>query len=187
MTLVTDIPLSKRVAYVGIDNRAAGSTAAYLIDLVGGPAGTILLALSRSFSGARRSANRLPGHHAELFRRRVHWSEATDTDGLDAIVRESTLEPCVARPGITRGLLHRRRKQAILEAFDAAGRTARSSSGMTWTGTTCPCIQNERMTAVLHHDLRSRHAARLSHHHAGKGGIEGQVESDPSQIIVVTP
>ena len=32
VTLVTDIPLSQRVAYVGIDNRAAGATAAYLID-----------------------------------------------------------------------------------------------------------------------------------------------------------
>lgn len=29
VTLVTDIPLSRRVAYVGIDNRAAGATAAY--------------------------------------------------------------------------------------------------------------------------------------------------------------
>ena len=31
VTLVTDVPLSRRVAYVGIDNRAAGATAAYLI------------------------------------------------------------------------------------------------------------------------------------------------------------
>ncbi len=31
VTLVTDLPSSARVAYVGIDNRAAGATAAYLI------------------------------------------------------------------------------------------------------------------------------------------------------------
>ena len=31
VTLVTDVPASRRVAYVGIDNRAAGATAAYLI------------------------------------------------------------------------------------------------------------------------------------------------------------
>src|SRR6478735_1591668 len=32
VTLVTDLPLSQRVAYVGMDNRAAGATAAYLMD-----------------------------------------------------------------------------------------------------------------------------------------------------------
>ena len=49
VTLVTDIPLSERLAYVGIDNRAAGATAAYLIDS-GWPApgDVILMALSRS-------------------------------------------------------------------------------------------------------------------------------------------
>ena len=31
ITIVTDLPTSSRVAYVGIDNRAAGATAAYLI------------------------------------------------------------------------------------------------------------------------------------------------------------
>ena len=31
VTLVTDVPLSRRLAYVGIDNRAAGATAAYLL------------------------------------------------------------------------------------------------------------------------------------------------------------
>jgi LacI family transcriptional regulator len=49
VTLVTDIPLSGRVAYVGIDNRAAGATAAYLIDQwLTGDDGAILMALSRS-------------------------------------------------------------------------------------------------------------------------------------------
>ena len=32
VTLVTDLPFSQRVAYVGIDNRAAGATAAYLVN-----------------------------------------------------------------------------------------------------------------------------------------------------------
>ena len=32
VTLVTDLPTSRRVAYVGLDNRAAGATAAYLLD-----------------------------------------------------------------------------------------------------------------------------------------------------------
>jgi LacI family transcriptional regulator len=32
VTLVTDLPFSKRVAYVGTDNRSAGATAAYLVN-----------------------------------------------------------------------------------------------------------------------------------------------------------
>ena len=32
VTLVSDLPFSKRVAYVGMDNRSAGATAAYLIN-----------------------------------------------------------------------------------------------------------------------------------------------------------
>ena len=49
VTLVTDIPLSQRVAYVGIDNRAAGATAAYLIDQwLTGDDEAVLMALSRS-------------------------------------------------------------------------------------------------------------------------------------------
>src|SRR6476620_3758544 len=49
VTPVTDLPLSQRVAYVGIDNRAAGSTAAYLVHrLLGDRTGDVLIALSRS-------------------------------------------------------------------------------------------------------------------------------------------
>src|SRR6476469_3331909 len=49
VTLVTDIPLSQRVAHVGIDNRAAGATAAYLIDeWLTTDDSAILMALGRS-------------------------------------------------------------------------------------------------------------------------------------------
>jgi LacI family transcriptional regulator len=82
VTLVTDVPLSRRVAYVGIDNRAAGSTAAYLIDrLLGDGPGDVLIALSRSvFRGEEereigfratmrsRSAGRALGLHDDAAR-----------------------------------------------------------------------------------------------------------------------
>ncbi len=49
VTLVTDVPGSRRLAYVGIDNRAAGATAAYLIDRwLGEDAGNVLVTLSRN-------------------------------------------------------------------------------------------------------------------------------------------
>lgn len=50
VTLVTDLPRSQRTAYIGIDNRAAGATAAYLItQWLGRRPGAVLVTLSRSF------------------------------------------------------------------------------------------------------------------------------------------
>ena len=53
VTLVTDVSGSDRVAYVGLDNSAAGSTAAYLLThLLAGSGGAVLATLShRSFLG----------------------------------------------------------------------------------------------------------------------------------------
>jgi LacI family transcriptional regulator len=53
VTLVTDLPVSRRVAYVGIDNRSAGATTAYLLSQwLGAEMGAVLVTLSRgSFRG----------------------------------------------------------------------------------------------------------------------------------------
>ena len=53
VTLVTDVSGSDRVAYVGLDNTAAGATAAYLLThLLGATDGAVLATLShRSFLG----------------------------------------------------------------------------------------------------------------------------------------
>jgi LacI family transcriptional regulator len=57
VTLVTDLPTSARVAYVGMDNRAAGATAAYLIvQWLGQEPGKVLITLSSgSFRGGRNA------------------------------------------------------------------------------------------------------------------------------------
>ncbi len=50
VTLVTDLPAGARVAYVGIDNRAAGATAAYLTgQWLGDRPGNVLTSLSSGF------------------------------------------------------------------------------------------------------------------------------------------
>lgn len=53
VTLVTDIPNSRRVSYVGIDNRAAGATAAYLMGqwLANSPAQILVTLSSSQFRG----------------------------------------------------------------------------------------------------------------------------------------
>jgi LacI family transcriptional regulator len=188
VTLVTDIPLSRRVAYVGIDNRAAGATAAYLIEQwLGDSAGTILMALSRSaFRGEEereigfRAAIRQHAPERELV-------EATDTDGIDITVREKTASILRERPDITAVYSIGGGNKAILEAFESIGRSCRVFIAHDLDRDNLTLIQNRQITAVLHHDLRQdmRRACQLIMQ--ASGGIDGRIESEPSQINVVTP
>ncbi|MGA8211619.1 MAG: LacI family DNA-binding transcriptional regulator [Nocardioidaceae bacterium] len=188
VTLVTDIPLSQRVAYVGIDNRAAGSTAAYLVDrLLGDGRGDVLVALSRSVF--RGEEEREIGFRATMRSRSSQrvLVEQTDTDGLDATVEESTLRTLRQHPGITSVYSVGGGNQAILEAFDAAGRPCQVFVGHDLDRDNLRLLHDERLTAVLHHDLR--YDMRLACHiiMQAQGAIEGPIESVRSPIHIVTP
>ena len=104
--------LSQRVAYVGIDNRAAGATAAYLIDQwLTADDDAILMALSRS--AFRGEEEREMGFRTTMRERAAGRAliEATDTDGhRHGRPRPDHLPPSRTPPD-HRGLLHRRRKQ----------------------------------------------------------------------------
>ena len=153
VTLVTDLPLSRRVAYVGIDNRAAGSTAAYLIDrLLGEDPGDVLIALSRSVF--RGEEEREIGFRATMRSRSAERSliEQTDTDGLDATVRECTLRTLQRNPGINSVYSVGGGNEAILDAFDAAGRRCNVFVGHDLDRDNLRLLHDERLTAVLHHD-----------------------------------
>ncbi len=188
VTLVTDLPLSKRVAYVGIDNRAAGATAAYLVErFLGDRPGDVLIALSRSVF--RGEEEREIGFRATMRSRssdRV-LVELTDTDGLDATVRESTLRTLQGSPGINTVYSVGGGNRAILEAFDAAGRRCEMFVGHDLDRDNLQLLHDERLTAVLHHDLR--HDMRLACHiiMQAQGAIDGPIESVRSPIHIVTP
>ena len=67
VTLVSDLPFSKRAAYVGMYNRSAGATAAYLVNQwlgeIPGRGSRILVALSRSvFRGEEEDHRHLCKH-----------------------------------------------------------------------------------------------------------------------------
>ena len=110
VTLVTDLPLSRRVAYVGIDNRAAGATAAYLIEkCLGDQPGDVLIALSRS--AFRGEEEREIGFRATMRQRAGTRAliESTDTDGIDTTVRERHPTNTSRRARNQCGIFHRRR------------------------------------------------------------------------------
>ena len=82
----------------------------------------MLIALSRSVF--RGEEEREIGFRATMRSRSADrvLVEQTDTDGLDATVRESTLRTLQRNPGISSVYSIGGGNQAILEAFDAADR-----------------------------------------------------------------
>jgi LacI family transcriptional regulator len=188
VTLVTDLPLSRRVAYVGIDNRAAGATAAYLIDrLLADKPGDILIALSRS--AFRGEEEREIGFRATLRERGVarRLIEATDTDGIDATVGATTTRILREHPDITAVYSIGGGNRAILDAFDMFNRRCEVFIAHDLDRDNRQLLAQERITAVLNHDLqrdmrRACHIVMQAH-----GAIDGAIESVRSQIDVVTP
>ncbi len=188
VTLVTDVPLSGRVGYIGIDNRAAGSTAAYLVDrMLGEHPGDVLIALSRSVF--RGEEEREIGFRATMRQRRTGRAlfELTDTDGLDVAVRESALQLLLQQPGITAVYSVGGGNTAILAAFAAAGRRCQVFVAHDLDRDNLRLLHDEQLTAVLHHDLRHdlRQACRLIMQ--AQGAIDGPISSVRSPIHIVTP
>src|SRR6476620_7674653 len=188
VTLVTDIPWSQRVAYVGIDNRAAGATAAYLVDQwLTEDDDAILMALSRS--AFRGEEEREMGFRTTMRERAGGRAliEATDTDGIDSAVRDQTI--CILRrqPKINAVYSIGGGNKAILEAFDIVGRKCRVFIAHDLDRDNLSLIQDRQITAVLHHDLRQdmRHACQVIMQ--ANGAIDGPIESIASQINIITP
>ncbi len=188
VTLATDLPLSRRTAYVGIDNRAAGATAAYLLTRMGaGSEGPVLVTLSStSFRGEEereagfRSAMRTmaPGR---LLR------EVSETDGLDASMLRAVGAVLDAEPDLDAVYSIGGGNTAVLEAFRGRGRAPAAFVGHDLDEDNLVLLRRHQITAVLHHDLRAdaRRACRLLLQ--WHGAIPGVVSSAPSAIQVVTP
>src|SRR4051794_37670788 len=93
VTLVTDLPTSRRAAYVGLDNRAAGATAAYLLDSWLPDSGTVLV--TRGTGSFRGEDDREMGFRATLRslrpgRRQVDLIDASgDSEVLRGLVRDA--------------------------------------------------------------------------------------------------
>lgn len=187
VTFVTDIPSSARAAYVGLDNVAAGATAAYLITNWAGSCGDVLLTLSHSTF--RGEEERESGFVTTLARlapvRRVH--RVTDTDGLDESMAEAVREALDAHPSVDAVYSIGGGNHATVTAFRELGRHAAVFVAHDLDADNVALLRTRQVTAVLHHDLRAdmRRACRLLLQ-AG-GVLPGSPTSLPSQVQVVTP
>ena len=188
VTLVTDLHASRRTAYVGLDNPAAGATAAYLLQhWLGRRRGAVLVTLSRgTFFGEQE---RLAGFEQNLARMDLRREVVVlaDADGLDE-----------GMTGLVRDLVGERRDLAavysigggnrgILAELDRAGVRPHAYLAHDLDDDNTALLRAGRLSAVLHHDLRAdlRRAARqvLRFHHL----LRGAPTSWPAQVEVVTP
>ncbi len=191
VTLVSDLPLSKRVAYVGMDNRSAGATAAYLVNqwLGDDPSrdSRILVALSRSVF--RGEEEREIGFRAAIRERwpRRRLTEITDSDGLDTSVYRLALDALDQHADIEAVYSIGGGNRAILDAFDARRRTCRAFIAHDLDRDNRQLLEAGRLSAVLHHDLRRDMHRACQIIMQAHGALDGPIITSPAPIGVITP
>jgi LacI family transcriptional regulator len=187
VTLFTDVPLSRRVAYVGIDNRAAGATAAYLLTRWSPHGGTVLVTVSSSTF--RGEDEREIGFRAAMRRMAPERvvREVTDTDGLDAAMLHAVSTVLEDDPTIDAVYSVGGGNAATARAFERAGRRLSAFIAHDLDEDNVALLRQQRISAVLHHDLRDdmRRACRLVMQ--AHGALPGVPHSLPSHVQVITP
>jgi LacI family transcriptional regulator len=191
VTLVSDLPFSKRVAYVGMDNRSAGATAAYLVNEWLGevPArdSRILVALSRSVF--RGEEEREIGFRSAIRERWPHrgLTEITDSDGLDTSVYRLALDALDRHADIEAVYSIGGGNQAILDAFDARRRPCRAFIAHDLDRDNRKLLEAGRLSAVLYHDLRRDMHRACQIIMQAHGALDGRIVTAPAPIQVITP
>jgi LacI family transcriptional regulator len=189
VTFVTDLPTSARAAYVGIDNRAAGATAAYLVDRwLGDARGSVLV--TRGDGSFRGEDEREMGFRATLRalrpgRRQVDLVNAAGhDDDLYRLVRDAL----AAHPDVVAvySMYAFGGNRATAEAFAAAGRECRVFVAHDLHPHNLALLHDGHLSAVLHHDLRQdmRHACQVIMQ--AHGALPGRPRSWHSAVQVVT-
>jgi LacI family transcriptional regulator len=188
VTLVTDLPFSKRVAYVGMDNRSAGATAAYLANQwLGERDSRILIALSRT--AFRGEEEREIGFRAAIRERWPHrgLAEITDTDGLDTSVYRLALGALDRHPDIEAVYSIGGGNRAILDAFGARHRPCQAFIAHDLDADNRELLQAGRLSAVLYHDLRRDMHRACQIIMQAHGALDGPIVTAPAPIQVITP
>ena len=194
VTLVSDLPFSKRVAYVGMDNRSAGATAAYLVnqwlgDSAGSPGrgSRILVALSRSVF--RGEEEREIGFRSAIRERWPHRAlvEITDSDGLDTSVYRLALGALDRHADIEAVYSIGGGNRAILNAFDARGRPCRAFIAHDLDRDNRELLEAGRLSAVLYHDLRRDMHRACQIIMQAHGALDGPIVTAPAPIQIITP
>jgi LacI family transcriptional regulator len=189
IALVTDLPGSERLAYVGMDNRAAGQTAAYLLGHWLGPGAQTSVLVSLSSARFRGEEEReaafslaLAQHYPLL--KRVDANEGMGLHNATAAVVRKRLK---THPDIRAVYSIGGANAAILEAFALENRRCQCFIGHDLDADNLPLLHAGQLHAVLHHDLQ--HDMRMACLQVMRAHGVGTAQTLPtlSSVQVVTP
>ncbi|APA68235.1 LacI family DNA-binding transcriptional regulator [Janthinobacterium sp. 1_2014MBL_MicDiv] len=193
VTLVTDVPGSARRGYVGMDNRAAGETAAYLIGQWLGEEKKrqkqqVLVTLSSNrFHGEEE---REIGFRRALRERHRHLSivEVSEGHGIDGATGALVRQALVGHTGIAAVYSIGGGNAAIVQAFAQAGRPCRVFIGHDLDADNVALLRSGAIQAVLHHDLGQDMRRACQEILRAQGALPALARPQPlSAIQVVTP
>lgn len=187
VTIFTDLPNSRRIGYAGIDNRAAGKTAAYLVDrTLSVKPGTVII--TRSNEAFRGEEDRAEGFREALAGR----SDLTVLDasgGAGLYLSTATqIEAVLAEAGIVRAIYSvGGGNRAILDTLQKAGIEPEVFVAHDLDHENARLLEDRRIDFVLHDDLRRDIRAALQHILAHHRLLRLTVMPECSDILVITP
>lgn len=188
VTLVTDLPASRRTTYVGMDNRSAGATAAFLIhQWMGTEPGTVAVTVSNDFF--RGEEDREMGFRAAM--RTMDPSRnvlyLSGSDGLDTTTRMLVKEALASHHSLRAIYSSGGGNAGISEAFESIGRKPGPFIGHDLGPENLALLRAGTVTALLHHDLHQdiQRCCRAIMHAHGALLNGGSIEA--SKIDIITP
>jgi LacI family transcriptional regulator len=188
ITVATDVQHSKRLNYIGIDNRAAGETAAYLVAswMARKKDGVLVVLSSTGFRGEEeremgfRKALRAASPNTNIVEVSGGFGRplATEKLVLAALQKNKTLRAVYSIGGAN---------AAILQAFATANRKIDVFIGHDLDEDNVGLLKQGKLNAVLHHNLNSdmQNCCRLIMQ--ANGALPHQPLSALSAIQVITP
>jgi len=188
VTIFTDIPLSGRLAYAGLDNRVAGATAAYLIgQWLGRKTGNVLITMSderfrgeeeREISFRRALRTRYPD---------FNLLDASGGHGLDAETEERVRKVLSPNTKIAAVYSMGGGNDAILRALESRKQTPVCFIGHDLDRDNLQLLRQGKMHAVLHHELRQDLRSACQHVMHFHKLLPASAVSPSSSVVVVTP
>lgn len=156
LTLVTDLPGSGRLAYAGMDNLAAGRTAAYLLNFaLGRDGGRILVTISST--QFRGEEERVAGLRDALRQDHPHLAMTEISEGFGRDEQTGALASLALsrHPDICAVYSAGGGNRSLLDAFARAGRTCRAFVAHDLDADNRALLSEGRISFVLHHDLKA--------------------------------
>ncbi|CCN50357.1 putative Transcriptional regulator PurR family [Vibrio nigripulchritudo MADA3029] len=186
VTLVTDLPGSKRLNYIGIDNISAGETAAFLMTqwLGSDPNGILLVQSSHLFHGEEARAegfSQFLSHHPH-----IEVTTVSEGHGLNLSTKKQVKDVLGKKENISAVYSIGGGNRAILDAFQEMNRPIQAFIGHDLDDDNRHLLRSRQLHAVIDHNLDDDARVAFSNL-LSPYGLMPTFSYTTSRINIVTP